>query len=42
MLSKIFKDDIHVTFETWLYVAFIQTAPYVPSVLIMRIMDILW
>ena len=26
MLSKIFKDDIYVTFETWLYVAFIQAA----------------
>ena len=30
MLSKIFKDDIYVTFEIWLYVAFIQTASYVP------------
>ena len=28
MLSKVFNDDIYVTFETRLYVAFIQTASY--------------
>ena len=28
--SKIFNDDIYVTFETRLIVAFIQTASYVP------------
>ena len=43
MLSKIFKDDINVTFETWLYVAFIYFYILIyPSVLTMRIMYILW